>query len=138
MWHANCARLKWQIKKMKLNEFGIIEQFFQSFPLRKEVLLGAGDDCALVAPPADHALAITTDTLVEGIHFLKNTAAYAIGFKALAVNLSDLAAMGAKPAWFTLALSLPEANETWLRDFSSGLFALSSRYDIALIGGDLT
>lgn len=124
---------------MTLNEFDIIQMFFHHSSLyREDILLGIGDDCALVVPPLDHALAITTDTLVEGVHFLKNTAAYDIGFKALAVNLSDLAAMGAKPAWFTLALSLPEADETWLKGFSSGLFALANRYAVPLIGGDLT
>src|SRR5258708_21619959 len=105
------------------NEFDIIHTFFEKNTLaRLDVILGIGDDAAIVTVPANHELVITTDTLISGVHFPVNTSAYDIGFKALAVNLSDLAAMGAAPAWVTLTLSLPDANETWLKEFSEGFF----------------
>ena len=87
---------------------------------------------------AGHELVVTTDLLIEGRHFRRRAAPRALGHKALAVNLSDLAAGGATPRWFTLALALPSADPTWLRDFSSGLFSLARRYDVELIGGDTT
>lgn len=122
-----------------MNEFEIIEKFFnQQTITRKDVIVGIGDDCAIVNPEPNQHLAITTDTLVAGVHFEKNAAAYDIGFKSLAVNLSDLAAAGATPAWITLALTLPEADQTWLTEFARGLFTLAARYRIQLIGGDLT
>lgn len=124
---------------MTINEFDIIRNFFTKQSVhRPDVILGVGDDCAITQVPAEYNLAITTDTLVEGIHFLKNTTAFDIGFKALAVNLSDLAAIGAKPTWITLALTLPEANEIWLNEFSRGMLELANRYEVQLIGGDLT
>ncbi|NJD00569.1 thiamine-phosphate kinase, partial [Candidatus Erwinia dacicola] len=83
-------------------------------------------------------MAISTDTLVEGVHFLRDIPPVDLGYKALAVNLSDLAAMGADPAWLTLALTLPEINEPWLKDFSDSLFELLDYYDMQLIGGDTT
>ena len=88
--------------------------------------------------PPGQELAITTDTLVAGIHFPDTTHAYDIGYKSLAVNLSDLAAMGATPAWVTLAITLPQANENWLHAFCEGFFTLANRYQVQLIGGDLT
>jgi thiamine-monophosphate kinase len=97
-----------------------------------------GDDCALVAAPAGLALAITTDTLSEGTHFLPGTDARGLGHKALAVNLSDLAAMGADPRWFLLALALPDADEAWLAAFAAGMFALADAHRIELVGGDTT
>ena len=97
-----------------------------------------GDDCALLRPDAGLELAVTTDLMVEGRHFLPGADARALGHKALAVNLSDLAAMGAAPRWITLALALPAAEERWLADFSAGLFALAERYAVDLIGGDTT
>jgi len=122
-----------------MNEFTIIENFFNSSSVnRNDVIVGIGDDCAIVQAPAEQELLITTDTLVSDVHFFPDSNAYDIGFKSLAVNLSDLAAKGAEPAWITLALTLPEANETWLRDFSRGLFDLANRYHVQLIGGDLT
>ncbi|EKD72449.1 MAG: hypothetical protein ACD_45C00675G0013 [uncultured bacterium] len=122
-----------------MNEFDIIQTYFASQPCqRKDVILGIGDDAAIVQVPADQQLVITTDTLVGGIHFLANTLPFVIGFKSLAVNLSDLAAMGATPAWVTLALTLPEADEAWLSDFTRGFFDLATKYKIQLIGGDLT
>lgn len=123
---------------MTLHEFDIIEKFFKQQPvLRSDVILGIGDDAAIVQVPPQN-LIITADTLVENVHFLKNTAAFDIGFKALAVNLSDLAAMGATPAWITLALTLPKVDESWLKNFCCGLFELAQRYNVQLIGGDLT
>jgi thiamine-monophosphate kinase len=101
-------------------------------------LVGIGDDCALLRPDAGLELAVTTDTLVEGRHFLPGADAEALGHKALAVNLSDLAAMGAAPRWATLALALPAADERWLAAFARGFFALAERYGVDLVGGDTT
>ena len=101
-------------------------------------MLGVGDDCALLAPQAGLALAVTTDMLVEGRHFAAGAAPRALGHKVLAVNLSDLAAMGATPRWALLAIALPSAEEAWLAEFSAGLFALAERFAIELVGGDTT
>ena len=98
--------------------------------------MGIGDDCALLRPDAGLELAVTTDMLVEGRHFLPGADAEALGHKALAVNLSDLAAVGATPRWVTLALALPAADERWLAAFARGFFALAERYEVDLIGGD--
>lgn len=100
--------------------------------------MGVGDDCALLRPDAGLELAVTTDLLVEGRHFAAGADARALGHKALAVNLSDLAAMGAAPRWALLALALPAVDEPWLRDFSAGLYALADRYGVELVGGDTT
>ncbi len=100
--------------------------------------MGVGDDCALVRPDAGLDLAVTTDMLVEGRHFLHDAEPRALGHKALAVNLSDLAAMGAAPRWATLSLALPAADEAWLAAFCEGFFALAERYGVDLIGGDTT
>ena len=105
---------------------------------RPDVALGIGDDCALLEVPEGMQLAVSTDTLVAGVHFPAETAAADIGYKALAVNLSDLAAMGAEPAWFSLALTIPEMDWDWLRGFADGLLELAKEHDIALIGGDTT
>ena len=122
-----------------MNEFGIIQRFFsKSITSRNDVILGIGDDAAIISPPKNHDLIITTDTLVSGVHFPEHTSAFDIGFKSLAANLSDLAAMGATPAWLTLALTLPNANEEWLSEFSRGFFSLADHYQAPLIGGDLT
>lgn len=120
-----------------MKEFDIIERFFaQQSHQRKDVLLGIGDDCAVTRVPEGQVLATTTDTLIEGVHFPTDTPAEAIAHKALAVSLSDLAAMGAEPAWFNLALSMPNVDENWLESFSKSLFDLSQYYSIQLIGGD--
>ena len=119
-----------------LSEFQLIRRFFDRAPNR--ALLGVGDDCALVRPNAGLELAITTDMLVEGRHFLPNAAPRSLGHKSLAVNLSDLAAMGAAPRWALLALGLPNAEPKWLQEFSAGFFALAERYGVELIGGDTT
>jgi thiamine-monophosphate kinase len=124
---------------MPLSEFDIINHFFnRKKKSRKEVLLGIGDDAALLKTPAKQALAVSMDTLVAGVHFPINTHAYDIGYKALAVNLSDMAAMGAQPAWVTLALTLPSNNKKWLQDFSAGFFKLIDQYNLQLVGGDIT
>jgi thiamine-monophosphate kinase len=101
------------------------------------VLAGIGDDCALLDPVAG-VLAVTTDTLVADIHCPADAAAFDIGQRALRVNLSDLAAMGAAPRWFLLALTMPAADADWLRAFSAGLFAVADAHDCALVGGDTT
>jgi thiamine-monophosphate kinase len=119
-----------------LSEFDIIARYFQRPP--KTALLGVGDDCALVKAPEGVALAISTDMLVEGVHFFPDVDPSSLGHKALAVNLSDLAAMGAEPRWATLALALPAAEPRWLEGFSRALFELAGRHQLELIGGDTT
>ncbi len=120
-------------------EFSLIDRFFARLtPPRDDVRLGIGDDAALLAMPAGRDLVLATDTLVAGVHFPEGTAAEAIGHKALAVNLSDLAAMGAEPAWATLALTLPAADEDWLAGFAAGFGELAARHGVALVGGDTT
>lgn len=126
---------------MSTGEFGLIQDFFakpaQRHP-RPDTRLGIGDDCALVCCRPGTELAITVDTLVSGVHFLADVDPESLGHKALAVNLSDLASMGASPAWCTLALTVPEVNTAWLEAFARGFFALAQRYGIQLIGGDTT
>jgi thiamine-monophosphate kinase len=128
----------------KLGEFDLIWRFFKAGSesmaqaQTNQVLLGIGDDCALLQPDATQSLAVTSDMLVEGRHFFANANPEWLGHKALAVNLSDLAAMGAKPIGFTLALALPDANAAWLAQFSQGLFRLAQQWQCPLIGGDTT
>ena len=119
-----------------MGEFDLIARYFKR-PVRRAVL-GGGDDCALLAPAAGMQMAISSDMLVEGRHFLSTVDTARLGHKALAVNLSDLAACGAKPLAFTLALSLPRVDEAWLEGFSRGLYALADAHDCDLIGGDTT
>lgn len=121
---------------MSLGEFDIIARYFARKSTRGDVLLGIGDDAAVVDSHAGRKLVVAVDTVVEGVHFLADTDAADIGYRALAVNLSDLAAMGAEPAWITLSLSLPRANEQWLTGFAGGLFELANEYNVALVGGD--
>jgi thiamine-monophosphate kinase len=123
-----------------MGEFELIRRYFNrsAQPHPAGIKLGIGDDCALLAPRAGHALAVSTDMLVEGRHFFANVDAEALGWKALAVNLSDLAGMGAQPLAFTLALALPQADEAWLEKFSRGLFACADQYGCTLVGGDTT
>ncbi len=119
-----------------LGEFDIIRRFFDvDDGARSDVVLGIGDDAAIVTPPEGN-LAVAIDGIIEAVHFPAGTPARAVGHRALAVNLSDLAAMGARPLWATLALSLPLADETWLADFAAGFFELARAHDVALIGGD--
>lgn len=122
-----------------MSEFAIIHDFFAAKRLKRpDVSVGIGDDAAIVKPLPGHELAITADTLIAGVHFPTTTPPYDIGYKSLAVNLSDLAAMGAAPAWVTLALTLPHAESDWLRGFCEGFFALANKHQVELIGGDLT
>ncbi len=124
---------------MALSERAIIERFFRDCgAIRADVRVGIGDDAALIEPPAGLQLVAKVDTLVSGIHFLPGAPARAVGHRALAVNLSDLAAMGAQPAWALLALTLPRADESWLTDFAAGFGALARKHEIALVGGDTT
>jgi len=120
-----------------LSEFDLIKQYFVR-PQPGRATLGIGDDCALLTPSAGAQLAISTDMLVENRHFFAGADARCLGHKALAVNLSDLAAMGATPVAFTLALAIPKADRDWLKGFSSGLFELADLYGCELIGGDTT
>ncbi len=119
-------------------EFDLIRKYFTRPGTRQDVILGVGDDAALLRVPPDQELVVCVDTLVSGVHFPADTPAQAVGHKALAVNLSDIAAMGATPAWATLALTLPEADEAWLAEFSEGFLGLARRYDVDLVGGDTT
>lgn len=122
-----------------LDEFTIIDRYFRRhLPVRDDVVLGIGDDAAVVRLGADRELVVAVDTLVAGRHFPPSTAPEEIGWKALAVNLSDLAAMGADPAWCTLALALPDADEGWLAGFVRGFGEIAHGHGIALIGGDTT
>ncbi|HRF44693.1 MAG TPA: thiamine-phosphate kinase [Candidatus Competibacteraceae bacterium] len=121
------------------SEFTLIDRYFAAHELRRsDVMLGIGDDGALLAPPSGQQLVVTIDTLVADVHFFAAADPEGIGHKALAVNLSDLAAMGATPAWVALALTLPEADDVWLEAFCRGLFALADRHGVQLIGGDTT
>ncbi len=119
-------------------EFDIIKKYFTFEVLRDDVVLAGGDDCAIVSVPENKQLLITTDTLISGVHFPENTSAEDIAYKAIMVNLSDLAAMGATPAWFTLAISLPDINDSWLQAFSNQFNSVLSKFNISLIGGDTT
>jgi thiamine-monophosphate kinase len=121
---------------MALGEFDIIARYFAHHDRHPGVLLGVGDDAAVLAPRSDRRLVVAMDTIVEGVHYPVGTDAADVGYRALAVNLSDIAAMGAEPAWMTLSLSLPDADESWLRGFAAGLFELADRWNVALVGGD--
>jgi thiamine-monophosphate kinase len=124
---------------MALGEFQLIARYFTWSPeTRTGVVLGVGDDCALLAPAPGQQLAVSTDTLVEGRHFLSTVPPERLGHKALAVNLSDLAACGARPLAFTLALSMPRVDEPFLAGLARGMQALARRAGIALVGGDTT
>ena len=124
---------------MALNERALIERFFSHCGARRaDVPLGVGDDAALLDCPPDMQLVAAMDTLVSGVHFLPNSPPESIGHRALAVNLSDIAAMGARPAWALLALTLPKVEEPWLEGFAAGLDALARQHDVALVGGDTT
>src|SRR2546430_13238052 len=124
---------------MPLSEFALIERYFRGCGAqRPDVLAGIGDDAALLTVAPDAELVAATDTLVAGVHFAAGAPPASIGHRALAVNLSDLAAMGARPAWALLALTLPAADEAWLSEFAEGFAALARAHDVALVGGDTT
>ena len=119
-----------------MDEFRLIERFFRRDSKSSEVVVGIGDDGAVVKAGTDEQTVLVTDTLVAGVHFPERTAPQDLGYKLLAVNLSDLAAMGATPNWFLLNLVMPDADESWLQGFSTGLFSLAEEYSVELIGGD--
>ena len=122
-----------------IGEFDLIERFFKrSTPVDAYVAVGAGDDCALLAAGPGEQWAVSIDTLIEGVHFLSNVDPSSLGHKALAVNLSDLAACGATPRCFLLAIALPRVDEAWLANFSRGLYALADAHLCRLVGGDTT
>jgi len=124
---------------MPLSEFALIQRFFTQQRVKNpSTHLGIGDDCALLSIPEGFELAVTADTMVENVHFFAGTDPELLGYKLLAVNLSDLAAMGAKPVSVTLALTLPKVDENWLTAFASGFLKLAERYSVDLIGGDTT
>lgn len=124
---------------MATSEFEIISRWFTpAGPGRDDVIAGVGDDAALLAVPSGTELVACMDTLVAGVHFPRGTEPAAIGHKVLAVNLSDLAAMGAEPAWVTLSVTLPESDTDWLEQFARGFFELANRYNVQLVGGDIT
>ena len=122
-----------------MKEFELIKQFFTAQPVsRKDVAMGIGDDCALIHANDNKLIAVTTDTLVAGVHFPHDTPPRAIGHKAVAVNLSDIAAMGAEPCWISVAITLPKVDEQWLAEFTAGMFELTEYFNVQLIGGDTT
>jgi len=124
---------------MAVMEFELIKRYFtDTGSERDDVVLGVGDDAAILSPPDGYELVISTDTLVSHVHFFADVDPYLLGHKALAVNLSDLAAMGARPAWVTLALTLPAVDEAWLSDFSRGFSVLAHQHGVQLVGGDTT
>ena len=118
------------------SEFEIIERYFKK--KMKQTALGIGDDAAIINVQKNHQLVISSDMLIETIHFLKNTNPSHLGWKSLAINLSDIAAMGAKPKWATLSISLPKINHVWLKKFSEGFFKCANQFGIDLVGGDTT
>jgi thiamine-monophosphate kinase len=119
-----------------MSEFDLIRRHFTR--ATPGALLGVGDDAALLQVREDSVLAVSSDMLVSGTHFFPDADPYLLGHKTLAVNLSDLAAMGATPRWATLAISLPQADDNWLERFSAGFFALADQYNLDLVGGDTT
>lgn len=121
-----------------MNEFELIDYFFTRYQTSDQVILGVGDDAAILRPPDNMDWVSSVDTLNAGVHFPENTPPEDIGYKALAVSLSDMAAMGAKPIGFLLSLSLPAADEKWLHAFSNGLYEIAQSYETPLIGGDTT
>lgn len=124
---------------MPLNEFELIEQIFSHLAGGDDsVRCGIGDDAAILRFPGGSDLVVSTDTLVSGVHFFPDAGAYDVGFKSLAVNLSDMAAMSAQPRWITLSLTLPETDREWLTSFSRGFAVMARKYNVSLIGGDIS
>lgn len=126
------------LEAMGIAEFDLISRIRARVRQRGDVVLGIGDDAALLQVPPGHELVVTADTLNAGVHFPEATVPADIGWKSLAVNLSDLAAMGARPAWCTLSLSLPQADESWIDAFLDGFLDLADQHGIGLVGGDTT
>jgi thiamine-monophosphate kinase len=126
-------------RPMPLSEFALIDRYFRNVGYKRpDVRLGIGDDAALLDSPAGCDLVAAIDTLVDGVHFPHGCPAASVGHRVLAVNLSDLAAMGARPAWALLALTLPDIDESWLSEFAAGFNDLARSHDLALVGGDTT
>ena len=124
---------------MSLSEFSLIDDYIAiSRTMREDVSLGIGDDCAILEVPPGKSLAVSMDTLVAGRHFIEEVDAVSLGHKALAVNLSDLAAMGAEPAWAMLSLTMPAADIRWVQNFMQGFLGLADRFGVQLVGGDTT
>lgn len=121
-----------------MSEFDLIKRFFYWDSDDAQQTVGNGDDAAVLSIPEGYELAVSVDTSNVNVHFPEETPAFAVGHKSLAVNLSDMAAMGATPRWFTLSLSLPEYDEVWLSEFSNGLKQLAQKHNVHLIGGDTT
>jgi len=121
-----------------MSEFEIIKKYFIKPNTNQDVFIPNGDDCAVLTPPIGQMIAMSMDTLVDGVHFDRHLPKEAIGYKSLAVNLSDLAAMGATPSWAMLALTLPEIDHDFLEAFSHGFFRLLNKYNMSLVGGDTT
>ncbi len=121
-----------------MDEFGLINTYFARAAISSDVLLGIGDDCAVVCPPEGRQLVMSIDTMVDGVHFPKGTAPDRIGTRVMCAALSDLAAMGARPHWFTLALTLPDLDQDWVAGFADGVFSIANHYECCLIGGDTT
>lgn len=127
------------IERVPLSEFDLIDRFFRGCGAKRaDVRVGVGDDAAILECPAGMELVAAMDTLVDGVHFPHGSPPASVGHRALAVNLSDLAAMGARPAWALLALTLPSPDESWLAEFAAGMSALARAHDVALVGGDTT
>jgi thiamine-monophosphate kinase len=129
-----------QSKDQSNNEFSLINRYFKKLTAQQDVVVGIGDDAAILETTQGHQLALATDTLVASVHFPDEANPYQIATRSLCVNLSDMAAMGATPKWFTLALTLPKhlATSDWLQDFSQGLAEIAKPYNVALVGGDTT
>jgi len=124
---------------MGLNEFQLIQKFFAERPQENAgVVVGIGDDAAILQVPNDHELVVSVDTFVAGVHFHEQATPFNIGYKAIAASLSDLAAMGALPKWVTAALTISKADESWFEEFSDGFFTACQKFGVQLVGGDLT
>ena len=121
-----------------MDEFELIRRFFSKDNNDTSVLIGVGDDGAIISPSPGHDLVMSADTLIENVHFPNCLPAEDIGYRCVAVNVSDIAAMGARARWMTLALTLPDVDEKWLQQFSDGLYHAAQEYDVSLIGGDTT
>ena len=129
-----------QSKDQSNNEFSLINRYFKKLTAQQDVVVGIGDDAAILAPTEGHQLALATDSLVASVHFPDEANAFQIATRSLCVNLSDMAAMGATPKWFRLALTLPQqlASSDWLQDFSQGRAEVAKQYNVGLVGGDTT
>ena len=136
MPRSHCARSK--SKPKAVDEFGLIDRYFARAQTDDSVRVGIGDDGAVLTPAPGHELVAATDTLIEGVHFPEEVDSHDVGWRAVMVNLSDFAAMGATPRWMTMALSISDANPRWLDGFAAGVFEAAASSDVSLVGGDTT